>query len=405
MLSPSTIAIIKSTVPVLEIHGTSITKRFYELLFTNHPELLHIFNHANQREGKQSAALANAVYAAATHIDRLEEILPVVKQIGHKHRALGVKPEHYPIVGQNLLQAIRDVLGDSATDEVIQAWGEAYGMIADAFISVEAEMYAESEQQPGGWKDFRKFVVVRKEQESEVITSFYLKPQDNLPIASFLPGQYITVRAQIEGLPTTHLRHYSLSDAPDQDYYRISVKREDAQDSKDAGVVSSYLHKRVEVGSILDISAPAGDFVLNPASVPNLPIVLISGGVGLTPMMSMLNALAAKQSNHAVTFIHAAMNGKMHAFKEDVAKLAATHPSIRSFICYESPLADDVCDLQGYIDLAWFRTIMPSNEAEFYFCGPLPFMRAVYRALKQWGVPAERIHYELFGPASSLEDK
>src|SRR5690606_5710012 len=125
-----TIAIIKSTVPVLETHGQAVTKRFYQRLFEAHPELLNIFNHANQRQGRQQAALANSVYAAAANIENLSAILPVVRQIGHKHRSLGVKPEHYPIVGENLLAAMKDVLGDAATPEILDAWAEAYGVIA-----------------------------------------------------------------------------------------------------------------------------------------------------------------------------------------------------------------------------------------------------------------------------------
>lgn len=178
MLHKETIAIIKSTVPVLEVHGTEITSVFYTRLFDNHPELLNIFNHANQRQGRQQTALANAVYAAAAHIDRLEEIVPVVKQIGEKHRALGILPEHYPIVGTTLLAAMKEVLGDAATPEILNAWADAYQVIADAFISVEAEMYEKAARVPGGWSGFRRFVIDRKVTESPLITSFYLVPED-----------------------------------------------------------------------------------------------------------------------------------------------------------------------------------------------------------------------------------
>ncbi|MFP3359249.1 globin domain-containing protein, partial [Planococcus sp. SIMBA_143] len=146
------------------------------------PELLNIFNHANQKQGKQQQALANAVYAAAKNIDQLEAILPVVKQVAHKHRSLGVQPEHYPIVGEYLLKAIKDVLKDDATEEILQAWEEAYGVIANVFIEVEEEMYQDAAKQPGGWEQERIFVVDRKEQESDVIPSFYLKPLDGKPI-------------------------------------------------------------------------------------------------------------------------------------------------------------------------------------------------------------------------------
>src|SRR4051812_17992146 len=167
MLSEKTIEIVKSTVPVLEKYGKDITTRFYELMFSKHPELLNIFNHANQRQGRQQTALANAVYAAAANIDNLGAIIPVVKQIGQKHRALGVLPEHYPIVGENLLAAIKDVLGEAATDDIINAWAEAYGVIADAFIGIETEMYADAKEQQGGWEGFRNFIVDKKVKESD----------------------------------------------------------------------------------------------------------------------------------------------------------------------------------------------------------------------------------------------
>src|SRR5690606_38697886 len=146
MLSQKTIDIVKSTVPVLEQHVKTITTVFYNNIFAAHPELLNIFNHANQSKGRQQTALANAVYAAAAHIDNLGPIIPAVVQIAHKHRSLGIEKEHYPIVGYHLLGAIKEVLGEAATPEIIEAWGEAYGVIADAFIGIEKEMYDATEE-------------------------------------------------------------------------------------------------------------------------------------------------------------------------------------------------------------------------------------------------------------------
>ncbi|OMD00500.1 NO-inducible flavohemoprotein [Paenibacillus sp. FSL R5-0636] len=400
MLDQQTIEIIKSTVPVLQVHGKTITTTFYRMLFENHPELLNIFNHANQREGKQQTALANAVLAAAMNIDQLGNILPVVKQIAEKHRALGVLPEHYPIVGETLLAAIGQVLGDAATPEIIDAWAKAYGVIADAFIGVEAEKYREAAEIPGGWSGFRNFVVTKKVKESELITSFYLSPEDGGAIASYLPGQYITVRVQPEDEEYTHVRHYSLSSAPGQSYYRITVKREGEGPDKPAGVVSTFLHDVVQVGSILEVSSPAGDFVLNKDS--DRPVVLISGGVGLTPMVSMLETLIATQLEREVTYIHAAINGSLHAMKEMVADLEQSHPTLRSYVCYETPSEGDTFHKTGYIDLACLQEVTDVNS-EFYFCGPTPFMKAIYKALKEWKVAEDRIHYEFFGPAGSLE--
>ncbi|GIO30677.1 flavohemoprotein [Paenibacillus albilobatus] len=399
MLTQETIDIIKSTVPVLEVHGKEITTVFYQLLFENHPELLNIFNHANQREGKQQTALANAVYAAAAHIDHLENILPAVKQIAQKHRALNVKPEHYPIVGENLLEAIKTVLGDAATPEIINAWAEAYGVIADAFIGVEAEMYREAENAPGGWAGFRPFVVARKVKESDVITSFYLKPRDGGAISSYLPGQYITVRVKPENQPYAQIRHYSLSAAPGGDSYRISVKRESGAPGQPDGVVSTYLHDRIYEGDVIEISAPAGSFTLDTSK--SIPLVLISGGVGLTPMVSMLETVLKEQPERKVTFIHAAINESFHAMREHVEQLDASHDNLKSYICYEKPLGQVACHKTGYIDLPWLQEIT-SQDSDFYFCGPVPFMSAVNKALKEWGVPEERIHYEFFGPAGTL---
>ncbi|WP_028550369.1 NO-inducible flavohemoprotein [Paenibacillus sp. UNC451MF] len=406
MLSEQTIRTIKSTIPVLEVHGTAITRRFYELLFTRHPELLNIFNHANQKQGRQQTALANTVYAAAVHIDNLASILPVVKQIGHKHRSLGVKPEHYPIVGQNLLEAIKDVLGDAATDEIIAAWAEAYGVIANAFVQTEKEMYDLAEGQTGGWQGFRRFIVERKVEESEVITSFYLVPEDHQGIADFEPGQYVSVKLTIPGQSYTHIRQYSLSDAPGRPHYRISVKREGALDGKPAGIVSNYLHHNVKAGDVLELSAPAGEFTLEKNEKP---VVLISGGVGLTPMISMLNTLAEQESNRSVTFVHAAQNGQVHAMKAHVADLARRHDHVRSYVCYSAPTEldrkDGAYDKEGYIDLFWLKSFISGPDASFYYCGPVPFLKSVHRILKEWGVEDANLHYEFFGPAGNLEEQ
>ncbi|MBA2942824.1 NO-inducible flavohemoprotein [Paenibacillus sp. CGMCC 1.16610] len=404
MLSQQSIDIIKSTAPVLEIHGTSITKRFYEMLFTSHPELLNIFNHANQKQGRQQTALANAVYAAALHIDRLEAILPVVKQIAHKHRSLGVKPEHYPIVGQHLLGAIQEVLGEAATPEILQAWAEAYGIIADAFIGVEADMYRQTETQAGGWSDFKRFRIARKVKESDVITSFYLMPEDGAPLPTFEPGQYISVKLEIPGDTYTHIRQYSLSDAPGKPYYRISVKRENLMAERPDGKVSMFLHNETKEDDVVLISAPAGDFTLNQQDTR--PVVLISGGVGLTPMVSMLQTLAATNPERQVTFIHAAQNSQHHAFKGHVEELASLHPALSFYWCYDKPTTSDRAEnsfhREGHVSLDWLKSIVPTSAASFYFCGPVPFMKAVNNALREWGIPEEDRHFEFFGPAGSL---
>ena len=404
-LDARTIEVVKSTVPVLAQHGEAITKRFYEMMFSNHPELLNVFNHANQKQGKQPRALANTVYAAAQYIDNLEAIVPVVKQIAHKHRSLEIKAEQYPIVGKHLLLAIKDVLGDAATDEIIDAWGKAYGVIADVFIQVEKEMYEEAAAMNGGWNGFREFVIDKKVKESDVITSFYLVAKDGEAISSFLPGQYISVRCKIEGEQYTHIRQYSLSDAPGKDYYRISVKREEGTEQIPGGVASNFLHESVSEGDIIEVTAPAGDFVLDMNSEE--PVVLVSGGVGLTPMVSMLNTIVEKQPERNVTFVHAAINGKTHAMHNHVKEIAAAHDNVLNYVCYEKPTEEDRVkgefDKEGYVDKAWLESVIGENmSGTFYFCGPVPFMKSVNQSLKDLGIPSEKVHFEFFGPADQL---
>ncbi|MCP8970774.1 NO-inducible flavohemoprotein [Ectobacillus ponti] len=405
-LDPKKLEVVKATLPIVLEHGEAITTRFYQRMFENHPELRNVFNQTHQRTGHQPKALANAVYAAAAHIEDMSGIMPALERIGQKHRSLQIKPEQYPIVGENLLAAIKETLGDAATDEILDAWADAYEVISDVFIRMEDVLYKTSENQPGGWAGFKDFVIDRKVQESEVITSFYLKPKDGARLPSYLPGQYITIKVDLPQEEYTHVRQYSLSDRPGLEYFRISVKREDSLEEGDpAGIVSTSLHNVYQEEDILPITSPAGDFYLDVNSEE--PVVLISGGVGLTPMMSMLNTIIEKQPSRKVTYIHAAMNGKVHAFREHVKDVAATHDNVRSYVIYQTPTDEDRqehrFDKEGYITLDWLKETLPSNQAQFYFCGPTPFMKAVNKALKEWGVPQEHIHYEFFGSAGDLE--
>ncbi|MCF8888886.1 NO-inducible flavohemoprotein [Priestia megaterium] len=406
MLDSKTIEIVQSTVPVLKEHSKQIGKRFYELLFEKAPDLYNMFNQTNQKRGIQQEALGYAVYAAGEHITNLEAIKPVIERISQKHRAIGVKAEQYPVVGETLLQAVKDVLGDTASDEIIEAWGKAYGYIANAFIELEEALYEETESQPGGWEGYQSFYIDKKVEESDNVTSFYLKAKNEKEIASYKAGQYLTLAANVPGEKYTHIRHYSLSEAPGKDYYRISVKREEGHDGAPAGIVSNYLHKQVQTGDTLKFSAPAGDFVLDHSE---LPVVLISGGIGITPLLSMLNTIVEKQPTRKVTFLHASINGKTHAFKEHVAQLNRNNENVTSFICYSSPNEGDGLgtdfDKEGYIDLELLQSVVPSKEAVFYFCGSIPFMEAILKALHRWDIPNERIHYEVFSPVAILGEK
>lgn len=389
MLSNDTRAIIKSTVPVLEEHGVAITTVFYRNLFEAHPELLNIFNHTNQAQGRQQTALAKAVYAAAVHIDDLAEIMPAIIQIAHKHVSLGVKPEHYPIVGEFLLKAMEEVLGDAATDDIINAWTEAYGVIADAFIDVEKSMYQKTAAQDNGWIYFKDFTVARKTKESEVITSFYLVPSDKSNVPAYIPGQYISVRLSIPGEKYTMIRQYSLSQASKPDEFRISVKRE--ADNDPNGVISNYLHEHIKEGDRIEVSAPAGVFVLD--STKTTPVAFISGGVGITPMMSMFETVASSTPERPTVFLHGARNRLQHAFDDDIRSYIDRMKNASYKTIYDEEdgfITRHI--LEDYVD----------TSGDAYVCGPPPFMMNMIRELRNMGMDDSQIHFEFFGPAMDL---
>ncbi len=395
MPSPRTIELVKATVPALEAHGLELTQHFYRRMFSHDPELKNIFNMGNQAGGHQQQALANAVLAYARNIDNPAALAPVASRIAHKHASIGIRAEHYPIVGGHLLASIREVLGTAATDEIVAAWAEAYQALAELLIAAEAELYRAAATQPGGWDGWRDFVVARKEPESELITSFYLVPADGGRLPPFVPGQFVSLVLYLPELGHEQIRQYSLSEAPNGEYFRISVKREGADP---AGLVSNRLHESVGVGDAVRLSPPYGDFYLHEDR--DTPVVLVSGGVGLTPMVSMLNALEG--TSRRVVFVHGARNGRVHALKGHVERIAAERAHVEHIVFYDAPAAEDVCGrdfhFEGVIELGRVRPRVELPDADYYLCGPLPFMLKQRDTLLGWGVARERIHYEVFGP-------
>nr|WP_315234912.1 NO-inducible flavohemoprotein [uncultured Albidiferax sp.] len=393
MLTSEQRAIVKSTVPLLESGGEALTTHFYKIMLAEHPEVRPFFNQAHQANGDQPRALANGVLMYARHIDHLEQLGGLVSQIINKHVSLQIEAAHYPIVGACLLRAIREVLGaEIATDAVIAAWGAAYGQLADILIGAEEKIYADVAAAPGGWRGARAFRVARKEVESDEITSFYLQPQDGGTVIGFQPGQYIGLRLVVNGKEIR--RNYSLSAAPNGVDYRISVKREAG------GVASNYLHDQVQVGTVLDLFPPAGDFVL---AAGDKPLVLISGGVGITPTLAMLDA--ALQGTRPVHFIHCARNRHVHAFRHAIEARLAKHPQLQRFYAYDEHSGpEDVPHAVGHLSPLQLAQWLPaSRDVDAYFLGPKPFMRQVKKQLRELGVPETQTRYEFFGPASALE--
>lgn len=398
-LSAQTIAVVKSTAPVLALNGEILTRHFYQRMFRENPEVKSLFNPRNQAGGTQQRALAGAICAFAANVDRLEVLGSAVERIAQKHAGLGILPEHYPIVGENLLASIREVLGAAATPEIIGAWAEAYGFLAGILIGREREIYQSQEAGAYGWSGFKRFRLMRKEPESAVIASLYFQPADGGKLPFHKPGQYLTVRVP-DGVSGSTMRNYSLSSAPCGDYFRISVKREPE------GLVSGYLH-RLEPGAEIEIGPPCGEFFLDLSEADHRPLVLLSAGVGITPVLAMLEAALQANPDRRIIFIHGARNGRTHAFGPQLRDLAAKHPGLTIHFRFSSPDGEDLRDQphhsEGRIDAALIESLVPSKDGDFYFCGPKLFMGAVYRQLLAWGIPGPRIHFEFFGPREELE--
>lgn len=337
MLSPRTIEIVKQITPLVAANAETVTRRFYELMFAGNPEVKAFFNQAHQHSGGQQRALAGAICAYFANIDNLGALGPAVNLIAHKHCSLGIQPEHYPIVGKHLLAAIKDVMGEAATDEVIAAVAEAYGLLADVCIQREAEIYRQQREAVGGWNGYRKFIVDRKTPESEIVTSFYLRPADGGPLPDFEPGQYVTVRIDHPQTPTSP-RNYSLSDSPAKTHFRISVKREPSlvANAPD-GLISNYLHDAVQVGDELELGPPCGEFTLTPGQVKDKPVVLLAGGIGVTPLLSMAKALVRQGAQAPVHFVHAARNSRVQPLAGEIRALRK-HGNVATHVIYDDPL-------------------------------------------------------------------
>jgi uncharacterized protein len=254
------------------------------------------------------------------------------------------------------------------------------------------------------WKDWRNFVMVRKVKESEEITSFYLKPEDGEDIPNFQPGQFLTIKLEIPGQAKPVLRTYSLSDYSEPcDTYRLSIKREPAPRDLDVppGLSSNFMHDHIQEGSVIPAKPPSGKFVLE-VHKPN-PVVLISNGVGITPMIAMAKASSRLNPNRPIWFLHGARDGRYHAFRNEVQNLTQQNPNLQIHFAYSRPRPEDEGQFQstGYVDTALIQTLA-SQDAEFFLCGSPPFLQSIREGLQTWGVPGDRVFFESFMKARSV---
>ncbi|KAK3725945.1 Nitric oxide oxidoreductase [Vermiconidia calcicola] len=407
-LTSEQVQTIRSTAPILQEHGNTITTSFYSTMLKEVPDLKNVFNQANQVNGHQPAALAASLHAYATNIDDLGALSPAVEKICQKHASLYIQPKQYEVVGEYLLRAMGEVLGSALTPEVLDAWTAAYWQLANLMITREEQLVQDAD----GWTDWREFRIADKVKESEVITSFYLEPVDKKPLPSFMPGQYISVQTYIPKLGYRQSRQYSLSDAPHADWYRISVKKEEdlnlehPEVHKHPGLISNILHDEKNIGDILEVSHPAGEFFLDTEGDLGCPIVLLSAGVGITPMMSMLDTLVANGTDQPITFVHGAHSFAQRAFSSQLQTITHSHPHVRYVSFIKNPDVHDSAkdhhyDYTGREDvkkLDRVRNLFLDNDTTRYFvCGPNSFMDDVWHSLTEMGVGKDRIKMEVFG--------
>jgi len=379
MLSEREKDVVKETVPVLQDKGVEITSNFYARMFKQHPELKNMFNQTNQQRGLQSTALAQSVLAAAVNIDHLEAILPVVKEIAYKHCALQVPPAGYDIVGENLIAAIKEVVGLDDDHEIIKTWKKAYQEIADIFISVEKDIYKDML-----WDGFQPFKVETIEQVSSDIKAFTVSSGE-YDLSQFVPGQYITVDVGSEKMPYRAKRHYSIVKG-DKNHLTFAVKRDVTTEHE--GEVSTILHDEFQEGDNINLTAPVGPFHVVEKGNRQL---FLGSGIGVTPLVSMFNEVV--NDNGEARFIQVTNDMDDAPFSSLLTAIANENTQA-TYDLYDK-------NKNGYIGSEQLKQWI-DNDTEIYVCGGKSFIQSMIKALKELNIDESKIHYETFIPKLSV---
>ncbi|WP_075181515.1 NO-inducible flavohemoprotein [Pantoea sp. 1.19] len=391
MLDAHTIATVKSTLPAIAALGPELTVHFYQRMFRHSPELKQLFNMSNQRNGDQPKALFEAVAAWGSHLDDMAAVAPLVERIAQKHCSVALEPSQYAIVGEHLLASIDEMLHPGA--EALAAWQRAYAALAQICIDREAAIYQAQERKTGGWRGTRPFRIRELTRQSDQILSVTLTPDDGGPLMDYRPGQYVSLWLRDASLAERQVvRQYSLTQLPNGRDYRIAVKHEAG------GSLSGWLHQQAQPGSEIALTAPAGEFTLE--ATPETPVTLISGGVGLTPLLAMLHDLSARRHPAPVSWWHATDNGASQAFADEIAALGSTLPNFAQQVWFSQPRPQDAGRYthRGWMALADAHWQETDPRTHYYLCGPVGFMQYVAKQLIAGGVAETRLHYEVFGP-------
>ncbi|MFF0991638.1 globin domain-containing protein [Kocuria nitroreducens] len=399
-MSDTAYPVVRATLPVVGENIQEIARRFYGHMFDAHPELLDgLFNRGNQADGRQQQALAGSVAAFAGALVHRPTELPehLLSRIAHKHVSLGLHPDQYQIVHEHLMWAIGEVLGEAVTAEVAAAWDEVYWLMANALINQERGLYDAVRLSPETvWRRWR---VVEKIPETDDVVSFVVERLDEREVKRSLPGQYVSVRMEMpDGV--LQPRQYSLTRADDGRHRRFAVKRVPGNGTP-AGEMSTLLHDAVQVGEEVVLSVPSGDVVLE---YTDRPLVLASAGIGVSPMAGMLSHLVKDGSQRTVRVFHADTSPAGFALRAQIEDDLAALGDGALTAWFEQPRADGQPAENEHEGLMDLRAVELPSQAQYYLCGPLPFMQAVRSTLIARGIPPRDIQYEVFGPDLWLAD-
>lgn len=393
MLSPESTAIVSSTAGTVAENSVEITSRFYPHMFAAHPELMRVFNKANQAIGEQPRALAASVVAYAVSLidPDASDFGPVMRRIAHKHVSLGIKSYEYPIVGHHLMWAVGDVLGEAVTPEVAAAWDEVYWLFGCQLIAEESRLYTLGDTDPE--QPWRRYRVVERIDESPEVFSLLLAPVEGRT-PEHQTGQYVAIAVDLPN-GERQPRQYTISSGPRGDSLRVTIKRARGIGGAPDGLVSNWLGDNANPGAVLDVSLPCGDMVLDESDGP---LVLVSAGIGITPIAAVVEDLSRRQPDRQVRIFHADHSHSDHALYANLRRQVLAMGDVKAQNWYEQDAESAPTlapALPGFMDLS---DIEIPSEATVFMCGPLPFMRDTRKALLAKGISAERIHYEVFGP-------
>lgn len=379
---------IKATIPYLEASGEAVTATFYQKMLLTNADVRPFFNKAHQITKQQPKILAFALLNYAKNIDDLTPLTGFVKQIVVKHTGLQVKAEHYPIVGENLLATMLELLGpEVATPKLLDAWAVAYGNLAKILIDAEKEIY-----QKNDWDGFKDFEVSKIVSECEDVKSVYLKPTDPaLKIQIPTRGQYLGIRWKVGEEETT--REYSISQFPtlEDNQYRISVKRD-----RNAGVISNYVHDELKVGDTVRVCAPNGNFVYKQASTA--PVLLLAGGVGITPLVSI--AEGALANGREVTLLYSNTTIESRPFTQWLQDLKDTYQekfTLKEYISKKTTTEKVINGGEIFYNRLTSGDIPDTTKYDTYVLGPNGYLDMVFQTLEERGVSKSDVSTEAFG--------